>query len=90
MRLISGAMIRLACSRGSDGGDWREIESFSLYFAPSPVSERLEHAKTVGSLSNDDGDENVKRAIGLISKTAALHVQQTFCTFLCLPCTTKK
>ena len=54
------ARTTLACSRRSDGGDWREIESFSLYFAPSPVSKRLEYAKTKGSFSNDDGAENVK------------------------------
>ena len=44
----------------------------------------------VGSFSNDDGDgsKNFKKAIGLISKTETLHVQQTFfCTFLCRHCT---
>ena len=47
--------------------------------------------KIIGSLSNDDGDgnENGKKAIGLISKTTTLLVQQAFfCTFLCRPCTT--
>lgn len=69
---------------------WRLARNWELCFSPSPVSERLGHARTKGSFSNDDGDENVKRAIGLISKTTGLHVQQTFCTFLCLRCTTKK
>ena len=33
-----------------------------------------------------DGSENVKKALGFISKTAALHVQHTFCAFLCCHC----
>ena len=35
---------------------------------------------SVGSFSNDDGDgkENVKTAIGLLSKTTSLHVQHAF------------
>ena len=35
---------------------------------------------TIGSFSNYNGDgtENVKKAIGLISKTTTLHVQDTF------------
>ena len=34
--------------------------------------------------SNDaDGNENVKKTIGLISKTTTLHVHHAFCTFLC-------
>ena len=34
----------------------------------------------IGSFSNEDGDgsENVKKAIGLISKTTTLHVQHAF------------
>ena len=42
-------------------------------------------AKRIGTLrSNDaDGNENVKKTIGLISKTTTLHVHHTFCTFLC-------
>ena len=41
---------------------------------------------TLGTLrSNDaDGNENVKKTIGLISKTTTLHVHHAFCTFLCL------
>ena len=35
---------------------------------------------SVGSFSNDDGDgnENVKKAIGLLSKTTSLHVHHAF------------
>ena len=35
---------------------------------------------SVGRFSNDDGDsnENVKKAIGLLSKTTSLHVDHTF------------
>ena len=35
---------------------------------------------SVGSFSNDDGDgnENVKKAIGLLSKTTNLHVHRAF------------
>ena len=34
----------------------------------------------LGTFSNDDGDgnENVKKAIGLVRKTTTLHVQHTF------------
>ena len=34
----------------------------------------------VGSFSNDDGDgyENVKKAIGLLSKTTSLHMNHVF------------
>ena len=42
---------------------------------------------TKGSFSSD-GNENVKTAIGLLSKTKGLHVHQAFCTFLCRFCTT--
>ena len=35
---------------------------------------------SVGSFSNDDGDgnENVKKVIGLLSKTTSLHVHHSF------------
>ena len=41
---------------------------------------------TIGSLSNDDGDgnENGKKAIGLISKTTTLHVHHAF-LYISLP-----
>ena len=44
----------------------------------------------IGSFSNDDGDgdEDVKKAIGLLRKTTTLHVHHAFCTFLYRPCTT--
>ena len=46
---------------------------------------QLVAAKRMGTLrSNDaDGNENVKKTIGLISKTTTLHVHHAFCTFLC-------
>ena len=46
---------------------------------------QLVPAKRIGTLrSNDaDGDENVKKTIGLISKTTTSHVHHAFCTFLC-------
>ena len=42
--------------------------------------------RTVGSFRNDDGDgsENVKKEIGLISKTTTLHVQHAF-LYISLP-----
>ena len=48
------------------------------------------HLLSLGSLSNDDGDgnEDGKKAIGLISKTTTLHVHHAFCTFLCRRCCT--
>ena len=41
---------------------------------------------SVGSFSNDDGDgnENVKKAIGLLSKTTSLHVHHAF-LYISLP-----
>ena len=32
----------------------------------------------MGSFSNDDGNENVKKTIGLLSKTSSLHLDHTF------------
>ena len=45
---------------------------------------------SLGTLRNYDvdGEENVKKAIGLMRKTTTLHVHHAFCTFLCLHCTT--
>ena len=42
--------------------------------------------RTVGSFRNDDGDgsENVKKEIGLISKTTTLHVHHAF-LYISLP-----
>ena len=45
----------------------------------------------IGSFSNDDGDGNqdVKKEIGLLRKTTTLHVHHSFyCAFLYRPCTT--
>ena len=44
----------------------------------------------LGSMRNDDGDgnENDKKAIGLISKTTTLHVHCAFAKFLFRRCTT--
>ena len=41
---------------------------------------------SVGSCSKDDGDgnENVKKALGLLSKTTSLHVHHTF-LYISLP-----
>ena len=41
---------------------------------------------SVGSFSNDDGDgnENVKKATGLLSKTTSLHVHHAF-LYISLP-----
>ena len=41
---------------------------------------------SVGSFSNDDGggNENVKKAIGLLSKTTSLHVHDAF-LYISLP-----
>ena len=43
---------------------------------------------SVGSFSNDDGDgngnENLKKAIGLLSKTTSLHVHHAF-LYISLP-----
>ena len=41
---------------------------------------------SVGSFSNDDGDgnENVKKAVGLLSKTTTLHVHHPF-LYISLP-----
>ena len=33
---------------------------------------------TLGSFSNDDGNQNVKKAIGLLRKTTTLHVRHAF------------
>ena len=39
---------------------------------------------SVGSFSNGDGDENIKKAIRLLSKTTSLHVHHTF-LYISLP-----
>ena len=44
----------------------------------------------LGTLRSADGDgnENVKKAIGLMAKRTILHVHHAFCTFLSRPCRT--
>ena len=37
---------------------------------------------------DDDGNQDVKKAIGLLRKTTTLHVHHAFCTFLYRPCST--
>ena len=52
-----------------------------LRFGTSTHARKLSvREMSVGSFSNDDGDgnENVKKAIGLLSKTTSLHVDHTF------------
>ena len=41
---------------------------------------------SVGSFSNDDGDsnDNIKKALGLLSKTTSLHMHHTF-LYISLP-----
>ena len=45
--------------------------------------------QTIGTLRNYDGDgkENVKKAIGVMSKKQQRTCITLFCTFLCCPCT---
>ena len=52
-----------------------------LRFGTSTHARKLSvREMSVGSFSNDDGDgnENVKKAIGLLSKTTSLHVHHAF------------
>ena len=64
-----------------------------IAFLTSPLSLQSQFRKSLlGSLSNDkgDGNENAKKAMGLLSKTTILHGDHIcgFCTFLCRHCTT--
>ena len=43
----------------------------------------------VGTLKSDDGNKNVKKAKGLITKTTIFTCITLFCTFVCRHCTTK-
>ena len=52
-----------------------------LRFGTSTHARKLSvREMSVGSLSNDnsDGNENVKKAIGLLSRTTSLHMHHTF------------
>ena len=58
-----------------------------LRFGTSTHARKLSVRKmSVGSFSNDDGDgnENVKKAIGLLSKTTSLHMHHPF-LYISLP-----
>ena len=58
-----------------------------LRFGTSTHARKLSVCETsVGSFSNDDGDgnENVKKAIGLLSKTTRLHAHHAF-LYISLP-----
>ena len=58
-----------------------------LRFGTSTYARKLSvREMSVGSFSNDDGDgnENVKKAIGLLSKTTSLHVHHAF-LYISLP-----
>ena len=65
----------------------KKIEPFALNLFPRQQRSRM---LRLGSFSNDDGDgnEDVKKATGLLRKTTTLHVHHAFCTFLYRPCTT--
>ena len=59
-----------------------------LRFGTSTHARKLSvREMSVASLSNDDGDgnENFKKAIGLLSKTTSLHVHHAFLYIFCLP-----
>ena len=50
-----------------------------LRFATSTHARKLSvREMSVGSFSNDNGNEKVKKAIGLLTKTTSLHVHHAF------------
>ena len=56
-----------------------------LKFGTSTHARKLSvREMSVGSVSNDYGNENVKKAIGLLSKTTTLHVHHAF-LYISLP-----
>ena len=57
----------------------------------TPGKDQGRDMNSLGTLRNYDGDGNgnVKKVIGLVSKTTTLHVHHAFCTFLCRPCITR-
>ena len=72
-----------------------EVKDSSHFSCVQPIRKYRLFLNTVsfgilGSLRNDDGDgnENDKKAIGLISKTTTLHVHCASCNFLFRRCTT--
>ena len=63
------------------------VKDICLRFGTSTHARKLSvREMSVGSFSNDDGDgnENVKKAIGLWSKTTSLHAHHTF-LYISLP-----
>ena len=56
-----------------------------LSFGTSTHARKLSvREMSVGSFSNGDGNENVKKSIGLLSKTTSLHMHHTF-LYISLP-----
>ena len=47
-------------------------------------------SKLFSNFKDCDGNGNVKKTIGLMSKTTTLHLHHAFCVFLCLHCTATK
>ena len=83
----------LAClaqkkAEGGGGGGKRKKEEERGPFPSllNPLSHSPSFPLSLGSLSNDDGDGNkdVKKAIGLLRRTATLHVQHAF-LYISLP-----
>ena len=63
---------------------WNKTNLRIVYIV-APIQEAPQH-KTIGSFSNEDGDGNqdVKKAIGLLRKTTTLHVHHAF-LYISLP-----
>ena len=59
---------------------------FDVIVVPSKILFCTLLTRTIGSFSNDDGDDNqdVKKAIGLLRKTTTLHVHNAF-LYISLP-----
>ena len=65
---------------------WTKLRPENFFNPPPTLSEGLDPlllvsaTSTIGSFSNNDGDgsENVKKVIGLLSKTTTLHVHHAF------------
>ena len=60
--------------------EWRRLPRFPAKMTLVPVLVVVSSQILIGSLSNydADGNENSKKAIGLISKTSTLHVHHAF------------
>ena len=53
------------------------MKFFSRAFS-LPITPRAGVPRALGTLRSDNGDENVKKAIGSVSKTTTLHVHHAF------------